>query len=307
MIDGRRGRSSAKAATGNGLGPRLVALGVTANQVTVAGILLAALTGTVIAFGHLWTGVVLVTVGGLMDTLDGAVAKAAGSSSRRGAFLDSVSDRIADGFIFGGVAWYLAIRPHPELALLPFAILAVGNVISYERAKAELYGWDAKGGLMERAERLILLGVALGFNIVLVPLLGLLLGLCVLTAVQRFFKIWTQATAELAPEGESLETVLSTPVAPTILERPWRPARVDSRWRDWREARAAGTRARVAASTRSRPRSRRREAPLSTRLRSVLDGERVGSRSGRPPVRRVSQRRQDGATAALRRRLGNGR
>ncbi|MHB8245405.1 MAG: CDP-alcohol phosphatidyltransferase family protein [Acidimicrobiales bacterium] len=291
-----------------GLGRRLARHGVKADQVTFVGIFLAGVTGVVIALGHLWIGVVLVAVGGLMDALDGAVAKASGSSSRRGAFLDSVSDRVADAFMFGGVAWYLAARHTPELALLPFAILAVGNVISYERAKAESFGWEAKGGLMERAERLIFLGVALGFNIVLVPLLWALLALCLFTAGQRFHKIWCQATAEL--------NGLTIDARPTALAA-WRPARVESRWRAWREVRASGSGTWHGRSDARSSRSRRRgREPLSTRLRSVLATERVGgprmgrSRPARPGSRaseRLAQRRQEGAASALRRRLGTGR
>jgi CDP-diacylglycerol--glycerol-3-phosphate 3-phosphatidyltransferase len=293
------------------LGSRLADHGVTADHVTVAGLFLAALTGTVIALGHLWTGVALVTAGGLMDTLDGAVAKAAGSASRRGAFFDSVSDRVADAFMFGGLSWYLAARQTPELALLPFGILAVGNLISYTRAKAESFGWDAKGGLMERAERLIGLGLALLFNVVLVPLLSVLLGLCVLTAVQRFWKVWRQATVEL--KGEQLParaTALSSATSAALAA--WRPARVESRWRDWREARAAtAAGSRPARAVRPARARRRAGEPLSTRLRSVLASERSGPvRSGRPTtpasVRR-EKRRQEGAATALRRRLGTGR
>ena len=259
------------------LGRRLAGIGVTADQVTVVGMMLAALTGAVIAMGHLWTGVALVTAGGLMDTLDGAVAKAAGSSSRRGAFLDSVSDRVADGFIFGGVAWYLAARHSPELALIPFAILAVGNVISYERAKAESFGWDAKGGLMERAERLIFLGGALAFNVVFVPLLWALLALCVFTAGQRFSKIWRQATAELHGEPLPAKTPLRAGAGGATLSS-WRQGRVESRWRAWREARVSGTATRTRPVAPRNPRSRRRAGePLSTRLRSVLASERSGS------------------------------
>ena len=292
------------------LGRRLVAIGVTADEVTLVGIVLAAATGAVIALGPLWVGVGLITVGGLMDTLDGAVAKAGGTSSRRGAFFDSVSDRVADALIFGGVAYYLAAGRHPALALLPFAILAVGNVISYERAKAESFGWEAKGGLMERAERLIGLAVALAFNVVLVPLLWTLLALCVFTALQRFFKVWNQATAELRGEAPSARAHPRGAAASAALAQ-WRPARVESRWRAWREARAAGTVARTGSLRTTRTRSRRRSgAPLSTRLRSVLASDRAGgsARATRTGTNaRLSRRRRDGAATALRRRLGQGR
>ena len=210
------------------IGPRLVSMGV-----TVLGMLVAGGTGVVLGLGHLYWAVALVTFGGLMDTLDGAVAKAAGTSSKRGAFFDSVSDRIADMFIFGGLAWYFAAGPghDPKLALIPFAILGVSNTISYERAKAESLGYVAKGGLMERAERLILLGVALLLHIVLVPILLVLLGLCVMTASQRFFRVWQQASqpAKAADggsgqvvEGDAIAQILSpmVPASPTVCRSP---------------------------------------------------------------------------------------
>ena len=270
--------------TGFGVGGRLVRHGVTANEVTVVGILLAGVTGVTIAIGWFWIGVVLLTIGGLMDTLDGVVAKAAGTASKKGAFFDSVADRVADALIFGGVAWYLASGSQPRLAVLPFAILGVSAVISYERAKAESLGYDAKGGLMERAERLILLGIALLIHVILVPLLGLLLALSVFTAVQRFVKVWRQA---------SLQSSSSKAV-----RGPWRRGRVESRWQSWRQPRANGTRRR--ATMPSRVRARRRTEPLGVRLRRVLASERSGARRVGPRAEsrslavRSSRRRRPG-------------
>ena len=205
MIDGRRRKaaeqrgSTAPASNATGFGGLLAAHGVSANAVTAAGVVLAAVTAVVIGLGHLWTGVALIIVGGLMDTLDGVVAKAAGTSSPRGAFVDSVSDRLADALIFGGLAWHLLVGRDPKLAILPVAILGVGSIVSYQRAKAESLGFTAQGGLMERAERLILLGVALAFNVVLVPLLCVLLALTAFTAAGRFVRVWRQASGEVPP------------------------------------------------------------------------------------------------------------
>lgn len=343
MIDGRRGRSegSADVVDGRdrspasrgealadpnaappspsrrkyslGVGRRLVALGVSADHVTVVGILIAAGTGLSLATGRFWVGVVLLTVGGLMDTLDGAVAKAAGTSSRRGAFFDSVSDRVADAFIFAGLAWYFAAGPghDPRLALLPVAILAIGNAISYERAKAESLGFVAKGGLMERAERLILLGLALLTHLLLVPLLWLSVALCLVTATQRFAKVWRQASAdpEVARAGEQPAVAVVAAAGPTPA---WRPGRVESRWRAWREANTGAARSSRRVVVVSRARARRREEPLTTRVRRVLTTERIGVRSsrGERPARQSrprADRRQQGTAAALRRRLGNSR
>ena len=113
--------------------------------------------------------------------------------SQRGAFFDSVMDRVTDSVLLGGVAWYLISGEHPHEAILPVAIMGVSSLISYERAKAESLGLTAKGGLMERAERIIVLCFGLLFDSILVPVLWVMLVLTVVTAVQRFFKVWAQA------------------------------------------------------------------------------------------------------------------
>ena len=127
--------------------------------------------------------------------LDGAVAKASGTASPRGAFFDSVADRFTDALLLGGVAWYLASTQPGRVAVLPFAVLALSMLISYERAKAESLGYDARGGLMERAERLLALGFGLLFDSLLVPVLWVMLVLTAITAVQRFVSVWRQASA----------------------------------------------------------------------------------------------------------------
>ena len=113
------------------------------------------------ASGHLHLAIVFLIITGMHDLFDGPVAKAAGTASVRGAFFDSVTDRVADAVLMFGCAWYLLDRAEGHLALLPMAILAVTALVSYERAKAESLGLSAKGGLMERAERMFLFGVGL--------------------------------------------------------------------------------------------------------------------------------------------------
>ncbi len=79
------------------------------------------------------------------------------------------------------------------MAMLPFAVMAVSSVISYQRAKAESLGLSAKGGLMERAERIVLLCLGLLFEPLLIPVLWVMLALSAITAGQRFVKVWKQA------------------------------------------------------------------------------------------------------------------
>ena len=146
-----------------------------------------------VATGHLLLAVPLLAITGFHDLLDGPVAKAAGTASVRGAFFDSVTDRVADIVVMGGVAWYLVSVHEGHLVLLPLAIVGVSSLVSYERAKAEALGLAAKGGLMERAERMILLGVGFLASWLLVPVLWVLLALTTATAVGRFVRVWRAA------------------------------------------------------------------------------------------------------------------
>ncbi len=170
---------------------------ITPDQLTIAGLVVGVGAAFAIGAGYLQLGLLLVVLAALPDLLDGALAKASGAASQRGAFFDSTVDRITDAVLLGGVAWYLASNESAHLTLLPFAILAISSLISYQRAKAESLGLDAKGGLMERAERVVLLCVGLLFEPLLVPVLWLMLALTAITAGQRFVKVWRQA--QVAP------------------------------------------------------------------------------------------------------------
>ena len=176
------------------IGASLRRAGVTADTITVAGILMASAAALAIGSGHLALGLLFLVLTGIPDALDGAVAKASGTSSARGAFFDSVTDRFTDALLFGGVAWYLASNEPGRIMMLPVALLAAAMLVSYQRAKAESLGFDAKGGLMERAERFILLGFGLLFSNLLIAVLWVMFVLTVLTAVQRFIKVWRQAS-----------------------------------------------------------------------------------------------------------------
>ena len=196
MFDGkfRDGVDSVTAPIGRGL----AAIGLSANALTTVGLVTAAASAVAIGAGRLGLGTGLLVATALADLFDGPVAVARGDSSRRGAFFDSTADRITDGLLLGGIAWYLASAHGAHWAVLPMAVLGVSAVISYERAKAELLGFVAKGGLMERAERTVVLAVAVAFEMLLIPLLWLLLALSAVTAVMRFAKVWRQASAQMS-------------------------------------------------------------------------------------------------------------
>jgi CDP-diacylglycerol--glycerol-3-phosphate 3-phosphatidyltransferase len=239
MLDGRLRSTVSRGLAPIGAGLRKA--GVGPDALTVIGLVCSVITALLIADGRLRWAVVGLVAAGLVDLLDGVVARESGRASPRGAFFDSVTDRVSDAVMLGGVAWYLA-GESAYLPILAFAAVGLSMLISYERARAEGLGYTAKGGLMERAERMVLLGVGLFFDI-LVPVLWIMVALMALTAVQRFVKVWRQASdlparprflearhlrAQRAPrsEGEGV----------TVLER-WRSQRPPSARREARARR----------------------------------------------------------------------
>jgi len=178
------------------IGQSIKRLGLTADMITGAGILFAVAAAVAIGAGALNLGLLLLVLTGIPDLVDGAVAKAWGTSSQRGAFFDSVSDRLTDGLLFGGVTWYLVSSDgRPWVVLLPVACYVSASLVSYIRAKADALGLDGSGGLVERAERFILLAVGLLFPVLLLPVLAVIVVLNLITAGQRFVKVWRQADA----------------------------------------------------------------------------------------------------------------
>jgi CDP-diacylglycerol---glycerol-3-phosphate 3-phosphatidyltransferase len=232
---------------GNGLSR----LGVRPDHLTVLGLVMAVAAAVTIGSGHLLAGFFVLVASALPDLFDGAVAKAGQSSSTRGAFFDSTADRVTDSLLLGGVAWHLQNAKGGHAALLPFAVLGVSTLVSYMRAKAEIFGFDAKGGLMERAERIIVLCVGLVISRALVPVLWLMLVLTAITAVQRFVKVWRQAGKPPIPVKPERSTTRARTVAnrrtsdrATRTARLARVPRERSALLNWRENTLASRRAR---------------------------------------------------------------
>ncbi|MEI2639527.1 MAG: CDP-alcohol phosphatidyltransferase family protein [Microthrixaceae bacterium] len=178
------------------IGEGLKKSGISADHITLIGIGMSVACAVAIGAGFLRLGFLLLLLTGIPDLLDGAVAKASGKASVRGAFFDSVSDRITDGLLFGGIAYYLvASDGRPWVVMLPIAGYVSAAVVSYIRAKADALGFNAHTGVVERAERFILLAVGLLFaEILLLPMLAIIVIANIVTATQRFVMVWTQAT-----------------------------------------------------------------------------------------------------------------
>jgi CDP-diacylglycerol--glycerol-3-phosphate 3-phosphatidyltransferase len=135
--------------------------GQSASFFTTLGLGGALLTAVAIAIGHFALAAVLLIATGALDVMDGEVARALHLSSARGAFFDSTIDRVSDGLVFGGCVVYYAGTVVMYAALLA---LIMSFVISYARSRAEALGLAGAEGLMQRADRIALLSIALAFS-----------------------------------------------------------------------------------------------------------------------------------------------
>jgi len=136
----------------------LLACHVSPATLNYVGLVLGALAGLALACGWLIAAAVALGASGLCDTLDGRIARATDRTSQRGGFLDSTLDRFVEVFVHVGLLAYLSAERHgPFLVLLA---LAGSLLVSYTRARGEAYGVVCSRGLMQRAERLLLLIVA---------------------------------------------------------------------------------------------------------------------------------------------------
>lgn len=146
------------------LTPLAKAFPVNPNIITFMGMIITSSSCFVIPF-NLFLGGVFILAGGAFDMLDGIMARVNGRTTKFGALLDSTLDRIADGFIFTGIAWYFLKFNHAEGLILTLLCMIASFLISYIRARAEGLGVSCKIGIIERPERLILiaLGCLTGF------------------------------------------------------------------------------------------------------------------------------------------------
>jgi phosphatidylglycerophosphate synthase len=192
------------------IGRGIARTGVTPNWLTTFGLALTGVAAWFVANGRPVTGGWVLVAGGLMDTFDGATARAAGRSTPFGGFYDSVSDRISDGVILAAVAWW--VTDQPRVFALAVTALVAAEVTSYVRAKAESIDLACSVGILERAERAALLMLALILHRwLLEPVLWVLAVGGTVTVVQRIHHVWCQIDRDLPEEI----------VALTLHDRAW--------------------------------------------------------------------------------------
>ena len=178
----------------------LIRTGVRPNTITTVGALVVIASAVAFGVGAMRLGAGLLLLSGIIDTLDGDVARATGTTTKFGAFYDSTLDRVGDGASFIGIAAFLLTAPGIRFpvagAVICMVAVLASLLVSYARARAEGLGLDCKVGLVQRAERIILIGLPTLFvgagpgGLVLTGIVALLALGSVITVVQRFLYVY---------------------------------------------------------------------------------------------------------------------
>jgi CDP-diacylglycerol--glycerol-3-phosphate 3-phosphatidyltransferase len=163
------------------------------NAVTIVGVITTSCAAVILFLGHIRLGGVLILLGGLCDTVDGTLARFTNKATRFGALLDSTLDRYAEFIMFFGIAAYFLLNNDYWTSVAVFLALCGSLMVSYTRARAEGLGFEAKIGLMQRTERIVIIGlgalihpVALKFAVWLVAFFANY------TAAQRIMYVYKQ-------------------------------------------------------------------------------------------------------------------
>ncbi len=188
----------------------LVKLRINPNALTTIGTVCTVAGGVAFGMGHIRTAGCIIGLTAIFDVLDGTVARRTGQSTVFGAFYDSTLDRVADGVVLGGIAYFFASSPqHHSLPMVAVSLMAlVGTfLVSYTRARAEGLGIDAKVGVMQRPERVVLLSVPQA-------IFGLALGGRVLMTVVVLLALtaWITAFQRIAFVRRTTLNTVSTPL-----------------------------------------------------------------------------------------------
>jgi CDP-diacylglycerol--glycerol-3-phosphate 3-phosphatidyltransferase len=182
------------------LGKAFLRLGLTPNMVTMLGLLGNTVGAYFLAHGDLLTGGILVAVMTPVDALDGTMARLRGEASDWGAYVDSVSDRYSELIIYGGLLYHFLTVGDVKGGMLTFGAAAGSVLVSYVKARAEGLGYEARVGLLTRAERYIVLAPSLVFNFAYIGL-GILAVFANITAVQRIWYVRKLARARIGNQN----------------------------------------------------------------------------------------------------------
>lgn len=185
----------------------LLRIGLTADMVTVIGATITVVSALVlIPQGRFVPALLIVGFFIAADVLDGTMARISGTQGPWGAWLDATLDRVADVAVFGGLLWWAVQHADTPTTVFAWICLAGSVAISYAKARAEAVGATANGGIAERAERLIVVGIgailySLGLGWAMTAALGILAVLVVVTVIQRAVDVRSQLRPAGAPNS----------------------------------------------------------------------------------------------------------
>ena len=166
----------------------LMAVGLTPNRVTFLGLLVSAGCAYLLSQGMFLIGGGVLIFAGMMDMVDGALARRGGTASPQGALLDSVVDRVAEATVFLGLLVYF-LDPVSATEIVLINVSLIGSfMVSYLRARGEGLGVDCKVGIMTRPERVVALAIGLLLGQVTIAL-AVIAVLTVFTTLHRFWHI----------------------------------------------------------------------------------------------------------------------
>lgn len=174
------------------LARRLADAGITANQVTLAGLATVLAAAALIGAGYLVAGGIFFLAGSLFDLMDGVLARSREQVTVFGAFLDSSLDRVGEGLVFAALVLHFAWQNDPWMAALSVIALTAAFLTSYTRARAEGLGMECTVGLVSRPERVLILGIGLVAGLA-APAIWVLTLLGGFTVAQRMVHVYRQA------------------------------------------------------------------------------------------------------------------
>src|SRR5258706_15061752 len=190
------------------IGTFLNRLGLTPNAITLLGLAGTTFGTFLISQGKMTTGGIVLLLFVLVDTLDGTMARLRGDPSDFGGFVDSVSDRYAEFITFGGLLYYFLSKADYPGVVVTFAATAGSVLVSYVKARAEGLGFEAKVGILTRAERYIVLIPLLVFNQPFIASLVIAV-LGNITAFQRVLYVRVQGHERMKAARENKEKIHS--------------------------------------------------------------------------------------------------
>jgi CDP-diacylglycerol--glycerol-3-phosphate 3-phosphatidyltransferase len=173
---------------------------ISPNALTAAGVTLCLVAAVLVYFEYrndllfYWLGAAVFVVGSILDILDGALARAGGKTTPFGAFLDSTTDRISEGFMLGAIGLVFMRNGHDWALALCFAAFGGSFLVSYTRARAEALRLRGDVGIGSRAERVVVItgGLVLAPWGVLPWAIALLTATAWITVLQRILHVRKQ-------------------------------------------------------------------------------------------------------------------